>query len=59
MIDAQHIIRYIDQYVTPIELPSDEEVDERLEDSVGSLEFDTGFKVGVKWMRHKIQGGGQ
>jgi hypothetical protein len=48
-------MRYIDEYVTPIKLPSDEEVDERLEDSVGSLEFDTGFEVGAKWMRHKIQ----
>ena len=55
MIDAQHVMRYIDQYVTPIELPSDEEVEERLEGSVGSLEFDTGFEVGAKWMRHKIQ----
>ena len=55
MIDAQHIMRYIDEYVTPIKLPSDEEVEERLEDSVGSLEFDTGFQLGAKWMRHKIQ----
>jgi hypothetical protein len=55
MIDVQHIMRYIDEYVTPIKLPSDEEVEERLEDSVGSLEFDTGFQVGAKWMRHKIQ----
>ena len=55
MIDAQHVMRYIDQYVTPIELPSDEEVEERLEGSVGSMEFETGFEVGAKWMRDKIQ----
>ena len=27
MIDAKHIIKYIDEYVTPIELPSDEEIE--------------------------------
>lgn len=27
MIDARHIIKYIDEYVTPIELPSDEEIE--------------------------------
>ena len=26
MIDAEHIMKYIDEYVTPIELPSDDEV---------------------------------
>ena len=25
MIDAKHIMKYIDEYVTPIELPSDED----------------------------------
>ena len=59
MIDAKHIMQYIDEYVTPIELPSDEVIDERLEGSVGSLEFDTGFELGAKWMRNEIQGGGQ
>ena len=27
MIDAKHIMKYIDEYVTPIELLSDEEID--------------------------------
>lgn len=26
MIDAKHIMKYIDEHVTPIELPSDEEI---------------------------------
>ena len=26
MIDAEHIMKYIDEYTTPIELPSDEEI---------------------------------
>lgn len=29
MIDAEHIMKYIDEYVTPIELPSDEEIEKR------------------------------
>ena len=27
MIDAKHIMKYIDEYVTPIELPSDDELE--------------------------------
>ena len=54
MIDAQHIMKYIDEYVTPIELPSDEEIDMKIEDSNYSLECDTGFIIGAKWMRDKI-----
>ncbi len=27
MIDAEHIMKYIDEYVIPIELPSDEEIE--------------------------------
>ena len=49
---------YLILTTTPIELPSDEVIDERLEGSVGSLEFDTGFELGAKWMRNEIQGGG-
>ena len=61
MIDAQHIMRYIDEYVTPIELPSDEEVDElfpktnTLYEALGR----SGMIEGAKWMRDKIQGGDQ
>ena len=39
---------------TPIELPSDEEIDMKIEDSNYSLECDTGFIIGAKWMRDKI-----
>jgi hypothetical protein len=41
--------------LTTIELPSDDDVEKKIEDSVCSLEFDTGFESGVKWMRYKIQ----
>ena len=41
--------------LTPIELPSDEEIDMKIEDSNYSLEFDAGFLFGVQWMRDKIK----
>ena len=40
----------------PIELRSDEEIEQHIEKSNSSLEFDTGFKYGAKWMRDKIKG---
>jgi hypothetical protein len=39
--------------LTPIEIPSDEEVDDRSY----SDEQEKGFRNGAKWMRNKIQGG--
>jgi hypothetical protein len=39
--------------ITPIELPSDEEIDDRSY----SDEQEKGFRKGAKWMRDKIQGG--
>ena len=39
--------------LTPIELPSDEEIDE---ESLKS-DFEYTFRNGAKWMRDKIQGG--
>ena len=70
MIDANHIINYIDEYVTPIELPTDEEIEKfavldfPFEDNIHSnlknmLITDEmfGFEQGAKWMRDKIQGG--
>ena len=39
--------------ITPIELPSDEEIDDRSY----SDEQEKGFRNGAKWMRDKIQGG--
>lgn len=57
MIDANHIMKYIDEYVKPIELPSDEEMlkaakeclYEDLDISVGS------FELGAKWVIDKIK----
>ena len=43
--------------LTPIELPSDEEI-EKLQDNNDNYDdydfYDTGFKQGVKWMREQI-----
>ena len=41
--------------LTPIELPSDEEIWEKIEDSAYSLEYDTGFAQGVKWVIEQIK----
>jgi hypothetical protein len=62
MIDAEHIMKYIDEYVIPIELPSDEEIEmaapyvprDAHDYYVGDRD---GFIEGAKWMRDKIQGG--
>ena len=40
------------EQLTPIELPSDEEIDDRSY----SDEQEKGFRNGAKWMRDKIQG---
>jgi len=42
--------------LTPIELPSDEEIIEIYNDLVN---FDTDWIIGAIWMRNKIQGGEQ
>jgi hypothetical protein len=41
---------------TPIELPSDEEIDEAIFPHM-ELNIKVGFIEGAKWMRDKIQGG--
>jgi hypothetical protein len=41
------------EILTPIQLPSDEEIDDRSY----SDEQEKGFRNGAKWMRDKIQGG--
>jgi len=58
MIDAEHIMKYIDEYVTPIELPSDAEIEEKINYDI-HIESDADFFNGAKWMRDKIQGGEQ
>ena len=46
------------EILTPIEIPSDEEVkDASLEDNNDDLSPAEEFQQGAKWMRNKIQGG--
>ena len=64
MIDAKHIMQYIDDYVTPIELPTDEQIGQGRDEHIPIDEKDMWserlfFTVGAKWMRDKIQGGDQ
>jgi hypothetical protein len=62
MIDARHIMQYIDEYVTPIELPSDEKIEmaapyvprDAHDYYIGCRD---GLIEGAKWMRDKIKGG--
>ena len=46
MIDAEHIMKYIDDYVTPIEIPSDEEI-EKTANTQSHYE-------GAMWLKYKI-----
>lgn len=64
MIDAEHIMKYIDEYVTPIELPSDEEIDEYMksfpyEKHLDDGQYNDGVIVGaelaIEWMKNKIK----
>lgn len=67
MIDAKHIIKYIDEYVTPIELPTDEEIEEiafrrvnGLTDYLTPKELNClreGYMNGMKLLINIIQGG--
>jgi hypothetical protein len=41
--------------LTPIELPSDEDIWEKILDSAYSLEYDTGFAQGAKWVINNIK----
>ena len=41
--------------LTPIELPSDEEIWEKIEDFPYSIDYDTGFMQGVKWVIEQIK----
>ena len=46
--------------LTPIELPSDEEIREVIKPFQNEMDdFDLGFRNGVQWLREKIQGGEQ
>jgi len=61
MIDAKHIMQYIDEYVTPIELPTDEEIEEYLSMEGHPFRYDIAFIDGAKWYREqlKLKGGEQ
>ena len=43
------------EILTPIELPSDEEIEKIYEGRIGVIRY--AFIRGAKWMRNKIQGG--
>lgn len=53
MIDAKHIMKYIDEYVTPIELPSDEEIDKKSFERLTLAQI-SGFRLGAKYVIDKI-----
>lgn len=64
MIDAEHIMKYIDEYVTPIELPSDEEIDEYIKSFPYTKHLDdgqyndgviVGAELAIEWMKNKIK----
>ena len=52
----EHILTFEDIFKTetPIELPSDEEIENGYEPKTM---YDLGYLDGAKWMRNKIQGG--
>ena len=58
MIDAKHIMKYIDEYTTPIELPSDEDIIAKSKQEPDNSDIETaariGYIAGAKWMREKI-----
>ena len=54
MIDAEHIMKYIDEYVTPIELPSDEDIVKQFTIGV-DVQTEYPHKIeGAKWVINKI-----
>jgi hypothetical protein len=66
MIDANHIMQYIDEYVNPMELPTEEEVQQYLKSFPYTKHLDdgqyndgviVGAELAIEWMRNKIKGG--
>ena len=50
---------YLIAYETPIQLPSDEEIDKRFDTSSNRLDsqmYESGFRDGAKWMKEQILG---
>lgn len=55
----EHILTFEDilKTETPIELPSDEEINEEADSFCALESYNQTFTRGAKWMRDKIQGG--
>lgn len=59
-IDIEVVFSVVMNETTPIELPSDEEIQDESEkyyDNNAAKAHDYYFELGAKWMRDKIQGG--
>lgn len=58
MIDAKHIMQYIDEYVTPIELPTDEDIETEASGFSKKYRATTyeksAYVIGAKWMKEQI-----
>ena len=64
MIDAEHIMKYIDEYVTPIELPTDEEIEKYINSFPYTKHLDdgqyndgvmVGVELGIEWYREQLR----
>ena len=64
MIDAEHIMKYIDEYVTPIQLPTDEEIEKYINSFPYTKHLDdgqyndgvmVGVELGIEWYREQLK----
>ena len=64
MIDAEHIMKYIDEYVKPIELPSDDEIEKYINSFPYTKHLDdgqyndgvmVGAELGIEWYREQLK----
>ena len=64
MIDAEHIMKYIDEYVTPIELPTDDEIEKYINSFPYTKHLDdgqyndgvmVGAELGIEWYRKQLK----
>jgi hypothetical protein len=54
----EYPLRYVQDIINDlknVQIPSDEDIWEKIEDSTYSLEYDTGFAQGVKWVIEQIK----
>lgn len=54
MIDAKHIMQYIDEYVNAIELPNDDEIGQQFKNHSEDWQIRQALEEGAKWMRDKL-----